>query len=1001
MVFRKLSVAGYAWVHDFDIKQAAVAETRKRILKRKKRKEKVGAAVGRSKSITGYKNEAMSPLEPQRSRSLYVEDGIVTYSSVSRFDDPSPSNRSSTSAAFDLQPVQWRSSAIPAKPQPPRTTNDLLRYLQNHPHTLYARRARLFILSIALCHTCIPSFDNEEGDYTYQAASPDEIALINCAKELGYVLIDRDLKIIKIQTRPGSVGNVIEEYQILHIIEFSSNRKRMSIVTRFPDGRICLICKGADSVITKRLRLSALASTKIKDVERSISLRRSIGAGLAAQAQREASIAGEGPLSLARPSMSANRSDLIRDLDDWLKKKHQVVFGKFSIPDEGEQLAAPDNLASRHSFAFGEQNVESMGSPTTEIDDQLVADDNAVFEACFKHIDDFSTDGLRTLLYGYRYIPEDEFQQWATMYNDACSSLSNRDEMVEAAGEVIETNLELCGVTAIEDKLQEGVPEAIDKLRRAHIKLWMLTGDKRETAINIGHSCRLIKDYSNVFILASEGRQELADAISAARIVLDTQEVVHSVVVVDGGTLGIVEGDYALFEIFLELCILVDSVILCRASPSQKALLVRSIRHQIKHTVTLAIGDGANDIAMIQEANVGIGITGREGLQAARSSDYSIAQFRFLLKLLLVHGRWNYVRLSKYILATFWKELFFYLTQATYQSYVGWTGTSLMEQWSLSMFNTLFTSLPVFVIGIFQKDLSAATLLAVPEIYEIGQRNMAFSIKIYLGWTFIAVSQSLLVYFICYYMFGIRDTTGVGIFALGDLVYTCCVIIICLKIQFLEMANWSLVNMISSLITIGGWYEHNWLVTILIMYRFTWNILLNYIYAQNGPYIVRSSFVSKLGRDPVWWSAAIASIVVALVFDITISVVRRSLYPTSSDVLHELEHDPIIKARFQGESASEMQQSRFRESADLPPNATAMCDEDGTFKGWRQSLGLTNISHSSSEDPKQSPEIRATSIEISPHNISGSEITHGVNPSSPGPHDRSPFKRLPSEYLSQ
>ena len=131
----------------------------------------------------------------------------------------------------------------------------------------------------------------------------------------------------------------------------------------------------------------------------------------------------------------------------------------------------------------------------------------------------------------------------------------------------------------------------------------------------------------------------------------------HSVVVIDGQTLDTIERSETLMSLFVDLAVLVDSVICCRASPSQKAHLVAVIRKKVTRSVTLAIGDGANDIAMIQEAHVGIGITGKEGLQAARTSDYSIAQFRFLLKLLLVHGRWNYIRTCKYTLSTFWKEM--------------------------------------------------------------------------------------------------------------------------------------------------------------------------------------------------------------------------------------------------------------------------------------------------------------------------------------------------------
>lgn len=186
-----------------------------------------------------------------------------------------------------------------------------------------------------------------------------------------------------------------------------------------------------------------------------------------------------------------------------------------------------------------------------------------------------------------------------------------------------------------------------------------------ETAINIGHSCRLIKDYSTVIVLDKQdgyiGRK-MAEAI----LEINAGSVAHSVVVVDGGTLATIDDDETLKSLFFDIAIITDSVICCRASPSQKASLVKTIRTRVDKSVTLAIGDGANDIAMIQEAHVGIGITGKEGLQAARVSDYSMAQFRFLLKFLLVHGRWNYVRTCKYTVGTFWKVIEF--INLTYQT---------------------------------------------------------------------------------------------------------------------------------------------------------------------------------------------------------------------------------------------------------------------------------------------------------------------------------------------
>jgi phospholipid-translocating ATPase len=257
--------------------------------------------------------------------------------------------------------------------------------------------------------------------------------------------------------------------------------------------------------------------------------------------------------------------------------------------------------------------------------------------------------------------------------------------------------------------------------------------------------------------------------------------IAHSVIVVDGQTLSEIDANETLALLFFDLVVIADSVICCRASPSQKASLVRKIRTKVTKSITLAIGDGANDIAMIQEAHVGIGVSGKEGLQAARISDYSIAQFRFLQRLLLVHGRWNYVRTGKYILSTFWKELMFYLVQAIYQKWAGYTGTSLFESTSLTVFNTLFTSLPVIFLGIFEQDLNASTLLAVPELYTQGQRNEGFNIKKYIGWMFMASSESMITFFTMYGLYGsvlwTRDN-DINLLSMGTMCFTAAVIFI-------------------------------------------------------------------------------------------------------------------------------------------------------------------------------------------------------------------------------
>lgn len=786
MKFRKLSVAGVSWLHDADLKE----ENMKKKLIHKTRKKGKQPMKNR-KSVRSAKDVAND------------EPVVETVEQLGSPNEGEPSN--------------WRSSAKPGKTSRELRTQDMLRYIQRKPHTPFSKKTRMFLLSLALCHTCLPEVQ-EDGKTHFMASSPDELALVQAAQDMGFLLINRDVHTIVLKVMPsGSDGEPVSEvYEILDVIEFSSKRKRMSIVLRFPDGRICIICKGADSVVMQRLKLATLANKKMIEIERRANIRKSMEAQhaiarMSEHAERRSSVAGRmssvggrrsmtlgqaarASLNLGRasfaPSVGRGGSVSARDeMDQWLRERENDRMDMSSL-DEDTPYQTPlqtprqsglDRFSMAFSSARSSMQLEDMEAM---VDEGIAGDDTAVIERCLQHINEFATEGLRTLLYGYRFLHESEYQSWKKDYLDATTSLVDRTRLIEEAGDMIEQDLDLCAATAIEDKLQQGVPEAIDKLRRAKIKMWMLTGDKRETAINIGYSCRLIKEFSTVTVLDHETglvEQNIASAITS----ITTGTVAHSVVVVDGQTLSKITDNELLDTMFHELAILADSVICCRASPSQKAQLVKSIRKRVKKSITLAIGDGANDIAMIQEAHVGIGITGKEGLQAARTSDYSIAQFRFLVKLLLVHGRWNYVRTCKYTVGTFWKELLFYLTQALFQMKAGYTGTSLYESWSLSMFNTLFTSLPVIFMGVFEKDLSASTLLAVPELYTIGQRNGGFNFRVYLGWMFMASAEAMVVYYVMLGLYGdALWTEDNSIFALGSITYTASVWLIALKMQY-------------------------------------------------------------------------------------------------------------------------------------------------------------------------------------------------------------------------
>lgn len=184
---------------------------------------------------------------------------------------------------------------------------------------------------------------------------------------------------------------------------------------------------------------------------------------------------------------------------------------------------------------------------------------------------------------------------------------------------------------------------------------------------------------------------------------------------------------------FLKLCISCKVVICCRVSPMQKAEVVEYVTKYTK-TVTLAIGDGANDVAMIQKAHVGVGISGAEGLQAACASDYSIAQFRFLLRLLLVHGAWNYSRMCKLILYSFYKNICLYVIELWFAIYSGWSGQILFERWSIGLYNVLFTALPPLAMGLFDKTCSAKSMIEHPKLYKPSQKGKLFNVKVFWVW---------------------------------------------------------------------------------------------------------------------------------------------------------------------------------------------------------------------------------------------------------------------------
>ncbi|KAG0031427.1 hypothetical protein BGZ81_001265 [Podila clonocystis] len=891
MVFRKFCVAGHSFNHDLDpesinaavkMDQEDVPEGQGRtddsqdLHRRHKYKSKAGKVVGKLKrsshrkrqsTATGYQSLDGSDAMPEMETSTEYPDSI--YAGPGGPDKPS-----------------YAETIVPCTP-----TSQLIPFLKSGARHPMTDRIRFFLLAMALCHDAVPELMDEEDptSFKYQAASPDENALVGGAKELGYMFVERSRGGIRVQSLPAVVGEspTEEYYEILNILEFSSKRKRMSVVYRMPDGRICLFTKGADSIILERVRDPQTGfdfqnldtpmpftpvSPRFDDFESSDpldSLQYSKSAALRHDRSSSSAAgvgAGVGAGAVGRRNHS-RRGSLDRQESD---------SGMLNSPMLTKSTNEISELEEMGAYFFG----QTPGLTQSEMWE---------YQQTMDHIQEYATTGLRTLLYGHRFLSQEEYSLWSKQYADAQSAIEGRQEKLEQVAELLEQNLDMTGATAIEDKLQVGVPETIDKLRRAGIRLWMLTGDKRETAINIGYSCRLIKDYSSTIILDVPTQAQAHRAMNKAMKDVNKGKSRHVVVVIDGATLGIVEQSPELMELFVELGIRADSVICCRVSPAQKAVVVKTVRAKCKNTVTLAIGDGANDIAMIQEANVGIGITGKEGLQAARSSDYSIAQFRFLERLLFVHGRWSYVRVSKFVLGTFYKCATFYLTQGLFQIFTGFSGTSLYEQWTLSFYNTLFSSLPVMVVGMFEQDLKASTLLLVPELYTFGQRNCGFSLKTYATWMAAACYQAVACLLVPLWIGGAIGKFGIepddeSLFSMGLGVYTTIVLVVTFKVAYLETHNWSIVTHITSLMTIIAWFGYN------TVYSFFYPI-------KTAGYHVRGAFQSLAKHLPFWLTILVA-FAIAIIPNIMAKILKAQMSPTDVDLYQELEKDPDAVQRW-------------------------------------------------------------------------------------------------------
>ncbi|XP_054890607.1 phospholipid-transporting ATPase VB [Poeciliopsis prolifica] len=509
--------------------------------------------------------------------------------------------------------------------------------------------------------------------------------------------------------------------------------------------------------------------------------------------------------------------------------------------------------------------MELLGTPYAEnfsgIEKNIAADTQY-------HLDCYAKEGLRTLCITKKVVSESTYQSWLGERKRAQAAMECREELIMRTAVQLETNLTLLGATGIEDRLQENVPDSIVALREAGIHVWVLTGDKPETAVNIGYACRLLEEEDLVINMSCKNKVTCTSILDCTleevrryrddpRNAGTTQNIS---LVIDGNTLDMaMKPD--LRERFVELTKHCRSVLCCRVTPLQKSAVVKLVRDKLK-VMTLAVGDGANDVNMIQAADIGIGISGQEGMQAVMASDFAISRFKHLRKLILVHGHWCYTRLANMIIYFFYKNVAYVNLLFWYQFFCGFTATTMIDYWLMIFFNLFFTSTPPIMFGIFDKDVSVEVLLGVPELYRTGQGKGKYNFLTFWISILDAFYQSLICFFIPYLAYQDSD---VDLFTFGMPLNTAALFTILLHLA-IEIKSWTLVHWV---IMVGS-------VALYFIVTLAYTATCVTCNPPSNPYWILQSQMA----DPMFYLIVTLCTVVALLPRYTFHVLKNSVAPS-------------------------------------------------------------------------------------------------------------------------
>ncbi|XP_078513784.1 phospholipid-transporting ATPase IH isoform X2 [Lissotriton helveticus] len=537
-----------------------------------------------------------------------------------------------------------------------------------------------------------------------------------------------------------------------------------------------------------------------------------------------------------------------------------------------------------------------------------------------------AVEGLRTLCVAYKKFTPEEYEKASKILQTAKLSLQEREKKLAEAYEQVEQDLILLGATAVEDRLQEKAADTIEALQKAGMKVWVLTGDKMETAAATCYACKLFRRSTQLLELTTKKLEEqsLHDVLFELRKTVlrhsdslprdnfsgFSTEMHDYGLIIDGASLSLImksrEGGSSsnYREWFLEICRNCSAVLCCRMAPLQKAQIVKLIKTSKERPITLAIGDGANDVSMILEAHVGIGVIGKEGRQAARNSDYAIPKFKHLKKMLLVHGHFYYVRISELVQYFFYKNVCFIFPQFLYQFFCGFSQQPLYDTAYLTLYNISFTSLPILLYSLIEQHVSMDILKRDPSLYRDIAKNALLRWRLFIYWTFLGLFDAVVFFFGAYFLFDTVTITSngqmMGNWTFGTLVFTVLVFTVTLKLA-LDTHYWTWIN---HFVIWGS-------LLFYIVFSLLWGgIIWPFLNYQSMYYV----FMQMLSSGPAWLGI-ILLIIISLLPDVLKKVLCRQLCPTSTEKIQKIMKSTAAYNEVSGSDGPLLEESLTRAEA--------------------------------------------------------------------------------------